>query len=116
MTMAWEVHFINGHSRRVQLAICFYQPNPCSQYGEPWGTRGWLILEPGQSKYVADTNNRYFYYYAESLSDGRVWTGDLNVYVTTREFNSCLNIGSTDARIVRMRKLDLQVNNKWRLT
>ena len=70
--MAWDVHFINGHSRRVQLAICFYQPNPCSQYGEPWGTRGWWILEPGQSKYVADTNNRYFYYYAESLLDGRV--------------------------------------------
>lgn len=114
--MSWDVHFINGYSRRVQVAICFYQPNPCSQYGEPWGTRGWWIIEPGGSKQVIDTNNRYMYFYAESVSDGRTWSGDLNVYVPLRAFDSCLNIGSTDSRIVGMRKLDLNVNNKWRLT
>jgi uncharacterized membrane protein len=121
--MSWDVHFINGYSRRVQVAICFYQPNPCSQYGQPWGTRGWWIIEPGDSKYVLETNNRYMYFYAESVPVGRVWAGDPNnpqhlqrVYVPPRRFDSCLDIGSTDARIVTMRRLDLEINNRWRLT
>jgi len=57
--------------------------------------------------------------YAESVSDGRIWPpapGDLKVYVPLRRFDSCLGIGSTDARIVGMVRLDLEVNNRWRLT
>jgi uncharacterized membrane protein len=113
--MSWDVHFTNGYNRRVQVAIAFYQPS-CSKL---WGTRGWWIIEPGGSKYVINTNNRYMFFYAESVSDGRVWAGDVNnyidAYVTTQAFDSCVGIGSTNARIVRMKPLDLNVNNKWRL-
>jgi len=113
--MSWDVHFVNGHTRRVQVAIKFYQPN-CSQYGgRPWGTRGWWLIDPGQSAYVLDTNNRYFYYYAESVSDGKVWAGDSRTPVTLRAFDSCVGIGSTDARDVFMRLRDLNINNWWRL-
>lgn len=113
--MSWDVHFINGHTRRVQVAIKFYQPNPCSQYGRPWGTRGWWLIEPGQSKYVLDTNNRYFYYYAESVSDGKTWSGDSPTPVLMQAFDSCVSIGGSTVRDVFMRRLDLEINNRWRL-
>jgi hypothetical protein len=54
------------------------------------------------------TTTRYSYYYAEA-QDGVSW-GDSNgpaVYVTSTRFNSCLNIGSSDARIVTMNKVDV---------
>ena len=90
--MSWDVHFVNGHTRRVQVAIKFYQPS-CGQYGRPWGTRGWWLIDPGQSAYVLDTNNRFFYYYAECVSDGRVWSGDSPTPVYQPAFDSCVSLG-----------------------
>ena len=113
--MSWDVHIVNGHTRRIQVAIKFYQP-ACGQYGRPWGTKGWWLIEPGQSKYVLDTNNRYFYYYAECVSDGRVWAGDSPTPVYPAAFDSCVSLGSADARDIFMRKRDLEINNWWRLT
>jgi uncharacterized membrane protein len=113
--MSWDVHFVNGYTQRLQIAIAFKQDS-CSEYGRPWGTRGWWLLNPGQSAYVLDTNNQFFYYYAEAV-DGRLWTSDGPfVPVTQRAFDSCIDIGSTDARYVGMRQRDLNVNNWWRLT
>lgn len=113
--MSWDVHFINGYSQPLQIAIAFKQDS-CSEYGRPWGTRGWWIVNPGASAYVLNTNNQYFYYYAEAW-DGRLWSGPgPSVYVLQQAFDSCLDIGSTAARIVGMRQLDLNVNNWWRLT
>ena len=114
--MSWDVHFINGYTRQLQIAIMFKQDS-CSEYGRPWGTRGWWLLNPGQEAYVVDTNNRFFYYYAETTDGSRLWTSDgPTVPVPPRKFDLCIDIGSTDARNVGMRKLDLNVNNRWRLT
>jgi hypothetical protein len=45
---------------------------------EAWQTRGWFDLSPGQKKHVADTRNRYIYFYGETrLKDMKTWTGDL---------------------------------------
>ena len=113
--MSWDVHFVNGHTRPVQVAIKFYQPDPCSQYGRPWGTRGWWLIEPGGSRYVLDTNNRYFYFYAESVSDGKTWSGRSRTPVLMQAFDSCVSIGSSAGRDVFMSLLDLEINNWWRL-
>jgi sRNA-binding carbon storage regulator CsrA len=44
---------------------------------ESWQTRGWFSLSPGQKKHVADTHNRYIYFYGETRSHEKVtWTGD----------------------------------------
>jgi len=115
--MSWDVHFINGYTRRVQIAIAFKQDS-CSEYGRPWGTRGWWVLNPGEEAYVLDTNNRFFYYYAEATDGSRLWTSAEGpfVYVVQSAFDSCIDIGSTAARVVGMRIKDLNVNNRWRLT
>jgi uncharacterized membrane protein len=113
--MSWEVHLVNGYSRRLQVAVGFKQDS-CSEYGRPWGTRGWWLLDPGASAHVLNTDNRYFYYYAEAV-DGRLWTSEGPFFpVTQRRFDSCIDIGSTDARNVGMRQRDLTVTTWWRLT
>ncbi len=118
--MSWDVHFINGYTKRIQIAIMFKEDS-CSEYGRPWGTRGWYKVDPGGSVYVLDTGNRYFYYYAEATDGSKLWTtsaidpGPL-VPVPPRRFDLCIDIGSSDARDVGMRKRDLQINNRWRLT
>jgi hypothetical protein len=113
--MSWDVHFVNGYSQRLQIAIAFYDTS-CTEAGRPWGTRGWWQINPGDSEYVLDTNNRYFYYYAEALDGSRLWTSEGPFYpVLPRAFTSCAGIGATDARDVGMVKLDLHINNWWRL-
>ena len=44
---------------------------------EYWTTRGWFALQAGQKKHIADTHNRYIYFYAETrLNDHIYWGGD----------------------------------------
>jgi len=46
--MSYDLTFINGAGSRLFIAIKFYQPDECGQYGRPWGTRGWYVLEPNE--------------------------------------------------------------------
>jgi uncharacterized membrane protein len=115
--MSRDVHFINGHSQLISVAIMFYSPDTCGPYGS-WGTRGWWNIGPGESAYVIDTDNRYFCYYAESV-DGLTWSDNYGpVYVHQTAFDSCVSIGdnSPETRVIGMRELDLNINNWWRLT
>jgi len=45
---------------------------------ETWQTRGWFNVGPGQKKHVADTHNRYIYFYGETRSvDKLTWSGNI---------------------------------------
>jgi uncharacterized membrane protein len=114
--MSWDVHFVNGYSKPISVAITFFSPDACGEFGR-WGTRGWWNINPGDSAYVLDTNNQYFAYYAEAV-DGARWSGNVGpVYVHQTAFDSCIGIGDNNpnTRIVGMRLRDLRVNNWWRL-
>ncbi|MEJ2220954.1 MAG: DUF3568 family protein [Desulfobacterales bacterium] len=44
---------------------------------EHWQTRGWFSLDAGQTKHIADTHNRYIYFYAETrLQNKMYWGGE----------------------------------------
>lgn len=44
---------------------------------EHWQTWGWFFLDAGQKKHIADTANRYVYFYGETRArDKRYWDGD----------------------------------------
>ena len=52
-----------------------------------WQTRGWFNLDPGQKKHVADTHNRYIYFYGETLLDKALtWTGDMSHWFEGRRY------------------------------
>ena len=101
-----KLHFRNNYSSSVYVAIMFYNPDSCRDYGN-WGTRGWWNINPGGEVYVIDTSNRYAAYYIEAV-DGAIWNGSYGpVYVKQASFNSCINIGDTSSRTVGMRLVDM---------
>lgn len=104
--MSDAIRFRNSTASTVWVAVMFYSPDSCREYGN-WGTRGWWQLEPGQTKLAFHTSNRYAAFYAESAS-GSYWAGSYGpVYVYQEAFDSCVNIGSTAAiGTVGMRLID----------
>ncbi|MFF4986788.1 DUF1036 domain-containing protein [Streptosporangium saharense] len=101
-----QLHFRNRYTAKTWVAIMFYNPDGCRDHGQ-WGTRGWWAIDPGGEAYVLSTNNRYAAFYAEA-ADGRIWTGTYGpFYVYQNAFESCLNIGSTAARRVGARLVDM---------
>lgn len=109
-----QLHFRNRYASTLWIAIMFYSPNSCREYGS-WGTRGWWGIEPGGEAFVLNTDYRYAAFYAEAR-DGTVWTGPYGpVYVDQSAFDSCINIGdnSPETRIVGMRLVDMQGNDVY---
>jgi uncharacterized membrane protein len=104
------VAFRNNYNDHMWVAIMQKDTDACGGEGGGWATHGWWSLSPGEAKTAFWTTNQYSYYYAEA-PDGTYWA-DSNgprVYVTSERFNSCLNIGSSGARVVAMR----QINVGW---
>jgi uncharacterized membrane protein len=111
--------FCNSFHEEIWVAYMFYSPDTCGQDGN-FQTIGWFPMLPGQCTTVYgnsldDVNNRYWYYYAESLS-GSTWSGPIEVYVTDEAFNHCYNIGTTQSRIVGYRLLDVGDNDDYTVT
>jgi uncharacterized membrane protein len=98
------LHFRNSTSSTVSVTIMYYDPAGCGGYGD-WATQGWWNIAPGQAVNVKNTSNRYATFHA--YSDRLDWSGPYRAYVKSSAFQSCVNIGSTDSRIVGERLVDL---------
>ncbi len=113
--------FSNGYPTKVWVAIMFLSPETCGGEGGGWETMGWWGIDPGNSADVYDNDvedlNQYFYFYAKA-ADGAQWAGDYGpVYVYHRAFDSCVNIGSTEAYgIVGMREIDVNGYDDFTVT
>lgn len=54
---------------------------------EHWQTRGWFSLASGEKKHIADTHNRYIYFYAETRRQNQIfWGGDNFHWFEGRQF------------------------------
>jgi len=62
-----SIYFENKIDERIWLLVHYNS-------GGEWIDKGWLCIEPGEIVYAFDTENRNFYYYAESTR--WVWEGD----------------------------------------
>jgi Protein of unknown function (DUF1036) len=105
-----ELHFRNSYdgTSLISVAIMFYSPSTCANYGS-WGTRGWWNIAPGGEAYVLNTNNQYAAFYAEA-TNGAIWAGNYGpVYVHPYAFDSCVDIGDNNpaTRVVGMRLVDM---------
>jgi hypothetical protein len=102
-----QVHFRNSHPAKVWVAIMEYDPGACGGSGD-WSTHGWWGIDPGQEVWAFSTSNQYAAFYAEA-DDGAHWSGIYGpVYMYWDAFDSCINIGSTNAyEIVGMALIDL---------
>jgi len=69
-----KVSVKNNCHRTIDIVVYYLSADngPAS-----WQTRGWFGVAPGQKKHVADTLNRYVYFYGETRSKNKmVWTGE----------------------------------------
>ncbi len=74
----------NKCSVPIRIAVSYvpiYASQPSYIGGSPgsgtsWKADGWWELSPGESNYVADTENKYIYLYAESLDGALTWGED----------------------------------------
>jgi hypothetical protein len=68
--------FIKNECHRSIDVIVYYLAG--KNEPQTWQTRGWFSLASGQKKYVADSHNRYIYFYGETQhADKMIWAGDL---------------------------------------
>ena len=69
-----KVFVKNNCKHRIYVAVRFLT---AKNEPEHWTTRGWFSLNAGQKKHIADTRNRFIYFYAETrLKDQIYWGGD----------------------------------------
>ena len=69
-----KVFVKNNCKQRIYVAVRFLT---AKNEPEHWATRGWFALNAGQKKHIADTRNRFVYFYAETrLKDQMYWGGD----------------------------------------
>jgi Protein of unknown function (DUF3568) len=69
-----KVFVKNNCHRPIYVAIRFLADK---NEPEHWQTRGWFALTSGQKKHIADTPNRYIYFYAQTrLKDIMYWGGE----------------------------------------
>jgi uncharacterized membrane protein len=97
----FRVYFVNTCNRRIQTAVHF------RDLSGNWITEGWWTLEPGEQAFVAQTTNRIFYMYAESIGPvaNRIyWDGSV------RYFNIR---GSRDSYGFRQRNMDMNTFGRW---
>ena len=69
-----KVFVKNDCLRTIDIVVYYLDGNngPAS-----WQAHGWFSVAPGQKKHIADTDNRYIYFYGEMRSEDKViWTGN----------------------------------------
>jgi Protein of unknown function (DUF1036) len=110
-----DVSFRNSTSHTISVAYMRRDFACGDDCGDPWDVRGWIILDPGEKETRAnDTDNRWYYYYAES--DDGFWSGSFIAEVKASVFHKCTCIGviqqnghaSNPYHRVGMRELDLK--------
>jgi hypothetical protein len=71
-----------------------------------WETEGWWVITPGNTVHVANTCNRYLYFYAEAVN-GEYWAGNYDFEISEGEFDFCPSAGvGIQGATVGMRELD----------
>src|SRR6476659_423149 len=91
-----KVQFRNSYPSKVWVAVMYYSPDACKEYGR-WETAGWWGINPGDQVWAFSTNNRYAAFYAEA-EDGATWSGPYGpMLIYQHAFRICIGLGQTGA-------------------
>jgi antitoxin component YwqK of YwqJK toxin-antitoxin module len=66
----YKLNFKNKCNKKIELAIIF------KNLDDEWENIGYYFVEPNKEKYLANTENRIYYYYAQTIGGKTTWTGD----------------------------------------
>ena len=116
-----DVRFTNATAGAISVAYMYRDYSCQGTCGDIWNVAGWINLAAGQAQTRPNpTDNRWFYYYAEST--GAVWQGNHVANVRAARFQkcSCLGVivshGTNPWYDVGMRALDLHAFGGVRFT
>ncbi len=70
-TIAVAIMMVEFQVNRGESRLSYYDPDPDA----PWSKKYWILLAPGQTAYVGNTNVTTFYYYAVRSGGGAEWRG-----------------------------------------
>ena len=109
----WVVKFQNNYSKRIFVARATVNEGMCKNFGL-MEIRGWLRLEPGETKTGIVTSTPRAHFYARA-DDGRTWEAPPGPHyyrgpVTDGVFNWCGGRTPPEAYEVRMREIYLPDN------
>lgn len=101
--------FHNRTSALVYVAIA-YSSSGCD--GDQWAKKGWWAIGPGGSATVRGgaSNGAKYFWFAESTA-GLTWAGGFVTHLPQRAFDWCWGTGSTDSRLLGLRKLIVPVTS-----
>ena len=87
-----NVRFTNAIGRMIYVAYMYRDYSCRGECGDIWNVEGWINLAPGETETRPNpTDNRWFYYYAES--GGTVWGGNYLANVRNARFEKCNCLG-----------------------
>jgi hypothetical protein len=103
------VSFTNSTGAKINVAYMRRDFDCREACGDIWDVLGWINLDPGETETRSNqTNNRWFYYYAES-DNGAIWSGVFSAEVTNTVFQKCKCQVSEGYRTVGFDVLDTDV-------
>jgi uncharacterized membrane protein len=111
--------FTAGHD--IYVATMRLDRNACGPTagsGDGFNAVGWYQVPAGACTTVFTGNvgyNRYWAYYAES-TDGVVWSGNIQSWVSNAAFSLCHGSKCTPCRVVGFRQLDVNGFQDFTLT
>ena len=77
----YKLKFKNKCHKKVQVALMYKNSD------DEWTTKAWFNIKPDEEVYLADTQNRIYYFYAHSFDFKNKWKGDFVDTVKGRKYN-----------------------------
>lgn len=98
--------FRNSTSTTVWVAFA-YSNSGCASEGDPWSKKGWFGIGPNAEVNVRSgpVNGAKYFFFAENQDRSRSWSGEFTTQIPQRAFDWCWTTGSTDSRLLGMRKI-----------
>ncbi|MFD3940793.1 DUF1036 domain-containing protein [Streptomyces sp. NPDC058618] len=99
------LYFKNSTSKTVWVAYA-YSNSGCASEGAPWSKIGWFMVTPHTDAKVRSgpVNGAKYFYYAENQDRTLNWSGGFSTQLPDGAFDWCWTTGSTDSRLLGMRK------------
>jgi hypothetical protein len=77
----FKLNFKNKCYKEIQLAIMI------KNFDDEWETKGFYDIEPNEEVYLANTENRIYYFYAHIIDGKTKWKGDFKDTVQVDQYN-----------------------------